>query len=443
MKVLFYFFTAILLLAACNQESTVGSDLLGDETISVDFTDTVSVTALTLIDDAVITFRDASTYDDRTFMVGQLDDPVFGKSTAITYFTPALRGFFPNDTTIQSIDSVVLSLPLDLLGRYGDTLEVHTVRAHQLTDPFILDDDQDTLFSDFCSLEYDSQPMGMTTSSIRERDSIAIYDPTADSLINVSSRLRLPLESDIWDEIWMDPLNHESDSSTLSFIKGFALTSEDVTNSMFGISLDVSSPSYLEWYYVDTSGTQRLYLMDVGALRHNCYEHDFTGTEVEQAIGVPGLEKTYIKSMGGVYTEYDLTNVLNITDGLINSAFLELFVEMPDDEFYLADRVIASYVTEDGDDRVLEDIFVGSEFGGGADVFFGGGLVSEVIDGVTVMKYKLNITSHITSLINKRITNTKIDIRIFPSQERPTRSVLYSPEHPVYPSQLKLVITNP
>ena len=433
----------LMLLIACNQESTVGADLLGDETIEVQFTDTIELEAVTKTNASVTTFINRSNFNNRTYLIGSIDDPVFGKSTSTTYITPTYP-VTPRFPEIAILDSVVMSLPLDTFGLYGDPEYLHTIDLFQLTDAFTVDSDVDTLKSDMCDLQFDDTPLATLESKVDERQDIKIYNPTVDSAITVSPQIRFRLDDNnaLWDQLAMDTSKHSSNDSLINFLKGFALQSRDAQNSMFGIRLNEEAPAYIEWYYQDTSAQAQLYLMNLGRVRHSCFTHDYSTTEVEQAIDMPNTEKTFLQSMSGVTTEYDLSNVLDVNGNLINSAVIEIFAEDSADEFGPVENIIVSYTDENGSELVIADLLTGQAVGD-VTLFFGGALGSSVVNGTTVRKYDFKLTSHIINLVRGVVTNPKIKISAFLKEQRPTRSVLYSPTHPVYPAKLKLILTNP
>jgi len=442
-RAIFACFAIVLFLTACNKESTVGADLLGDETIDVTFTDSIEITAQTIKGDPVITYRNSAIFNNRTYLIGQLNDPVFGKTEAITYFTPTLSNTQFSFPAMAIIDSVVMSLPLDTLGQYGDTSEIHLIDLFQLQEPFIIPDGRDTLMSDFCDLNLEGTAFKTISSSVKEREVLRIYNPTVDSNIVVTPQLRMRLDdvSDIWEKISKDTLLNATDELLLDTLNGFAIRS-NALNSMFGIRLNSEAPAYIEWYYQDTASVKRLYLMNLGELRHSCFTHDYTGTEVGQSFDQASLEKNYTQSMAGVITEYDLSNVLDLPDDeLINDAVLEIFIEDSADEFYPIENLSVTYTSDNGNNVVIEDLFIAQDLAAG--VFYGGSLSSAVVNGVTLNKYDFKITSHVINLVRGVVTNPKIKISAVPKPQRPSRSVLYSPLHPEYPAKLKLILSNP
>jgi len=437
------FVAALFLLAACNQESPVGANLLGDETIDVTFIDSIEVSAVSLYDDPSVTFRNGGLFNDRTYLLGSLNDPALGKSFSSLYVSPGLLSVFPS---MRRIDSVVMSLPLDTLGFYGDTTQMHNISVHRLIDPFRVEGSGDTLFSDMCDFEVEMDPLGSVQQAFFPRKDVSFFNPEADSIVPGPPQIRIPLESPIWDEIRADTSFQASDTALINFAKGFRITSEGADNSMLGIDLtDRSSQSYLQWYYVDTANMSRVYLMDVGRFRHNCFEHDRSGSDVEAAINAAtDAENNYLQSMGGVITEYDLSNVRSLdSDRLINSAVLEIFAENGPDGYAPGNIILASYIDENGDEVFIEDIAAG---GSNPNFLFDGSIRPIVVNGQTIQKYNLLLTAHVISLVRGKIENPKLRVRLVPSGgtgQRPTRTVLYSPTHPEFPVKLKLTLSKP
>ena len=143
-----------------------------------------------------------------------------------------------------------------------------------------------------------------------------------------------------------------------------------------------------------------------------------------------------------------MADVLSVDqDQLVNSAELEIFAQNGTDEFYPGDAVFAYYIDDNGEEVEITDITV---TGTASNLVFDGTLRSTVEGGQSIQKYNLIITSHVIAILRGEIENTKIFIRIVPQTEvldqpgqRPTRTVLYSPNHPEFPVSLKLILSNP
>jgi len=106
-------------LFSCNEDISVGSSLLEDGAIEIDYTDSIRLEGQTIEADPVVVYRSAISFTGSTYLLGNVDDPVFGRSSAEVYFSVGLfNNQFPAFDTLQ-IDSVVMNLPLDTLGQYG------------------------------------------------------------------------------------------------------------------------------------------------------------------------------------------------------------------------------------------------------------------------------------------------------------------------------------
>ncbi len=114
-------------LISCNEEISVGSSLLDDNSIQIEYTDSVELSGYSVYSDPVVVFRNTSSFGNRLFLLGNIQDPVFGQSTADIYVSlNIVDQNFPLFDTLK-IDSVVLSIPLDTLAQYGQDGVVHDI----------------------------------------------------------------------------------------------------------------------------------------------------------------------------------------------------------------------------------------------------------------------------------------------------------------------------
>ena len=85
MKKNFFLLFAILTISAiylsCDETAIVGSGILDDESLDYNFNDTTTIHTRTILGRPVNSGRLSA----NTFMVGALDDPIFGKSTSDVY----------------------------------------------------------------------------------------------------------------------------------------------------------------------------------------------------------------------------------------------------------------------------------------------------------------------------------------------------------------------
>ncbi|MBT8191719.1 MAG: DUF4270 domain-containing protein [Bacteroidia bacterium] len=425
----------IFILGSCGDSIQLGSTLLEDPNISVSFTDTFHLKAKTISSDVPPTFRNSASFGGKTYMVGAVNDPVFGYYGSVSYFTTSLISSFP-DFSNASFDSIVLSLPYDSVGFYGNKNEEHLFELYQLSELFEVESG-DTLYSDMV-LEYDENPLSQVSIVTNYNDSIALYSPVVDSIVPAIPQLRMHFDTSFWSPVARDTLNNESNEALNNYLKGFAIKSVNAENSMVGFDLGNTSQALIEVYYTIGDTAKNIYFIDIGTFRHSTFEHDFTGTPVGSVTDIEGSDETlYLQSMAGTNVSFDLSGV-EISDEIINKAVLEITVSQHDEQYEPITQLLASYINDEGRLNVIEDASPAY-----LSFLFDGALKSTVIDGITYNRYEMVITNHLKNIMSGQIDKPEIVITGLGKQERPNRSVLFGPSHPEFPAILKIITTNP
>lgn len=181
--------------------------------------------------------------------------------------------------------------------------------------------------------------------------------------------------------------------------------------------------------------------------RFSNFEHDYTGSPVEQFID--GTEEAgdslfFVQGMAGLNGTIDISAVQQYSGFLINKAEIELTVaEMPeyDLENYPPISIYgANYELESGSLLAIQDLDLIREFGFEA---FGGELFEEEINGEKVMKLKFNVTNHVKNYIENPMIGSKIVLNSLFDSETPNRTVFYGAGHSKYPAKLNISFTKP
>lgn len=444
MKQFLYLFLSIwVLLLACNDPILIGSELLTEEQLGVDFTDNLAVTAKTITGEPSITFRQlsGSSYAAQTYMVGATDDAAFGKSESVTYFSPAIVRSYPSFST-HPIDSVVMTLPLDSLGFYGDLEAIHNIELRAITQSLetnIDADPVDTLLSNEM-VEVESEIWASASKVITYKDStlVSTYDDELDTMINLAPELRLKLNKLFWTDLAGTVLDTLTQDEFELAVPGFELRSVDAENSMFAVNLaynanTFSSPANINIYYRQDDSIKIVYRMPLGRYRHSEFTNDYTGSELQASIDDPtSSDLLYIQSQAGTSIEVDLSEVINVEDKILNYGELQMTV-MPEDEdlFQPAVAIVPWYRNEDG--RLVE-------VGGSAT---DPPLYETYSAGTRSLRYTLDLTLHLNQIKSGAITNSKIILIPVSKAQRPHRSIILGPDHPVDPMKLNLILTKP
>lgn len=438
---LFIFILVIgCLCVSCNKEVTIGSDIIEDQPIGIDFNESIDISAETVFGDPGVMYRNSVNLTRRTYLLGELDDPNFGKTSSTVFVTPRISDNVPDFTT-ATLDSVVMVLPYDTLGQYGDLDAIHELSVHRLQediDLFTID----TLLSDFC-FDYDPTPIISYSFNPEPRDSTDVYSPFVDSVVTILPQIRIRLDDALWNNLLLDTLNTETTQSLVNIVKGYAIKSVPNGSNMYGINLSATSPAGIEVFYTDS--IDRVFTFDLSAtvqaeeeslVKHNCFQSDYSGSVVESVIGDNSSELNYMQGLQGFDVVYNLSDVLSLEDQFVNYAVLELFAEKVDGVEPL-NVLIAAY--RDSNNNLIRIRDITSSAGG----FFNSSVQEVDVDGITVLKHEIVITNHVIDLINGAVDNTSLTILANNKNENPKHTVFYSPNHPTYPASLKLITTKP
>ncbi len=270
---------------SCSDPSVVGSNLLSDENIDVNFTDTVALTSKTIPGDSVATYRSSISFNGRTYLLGTLDDTYFGQSESILYLGLSNISAIPQFAEDQ-IDSVVLALAYDTLGAYGNRSGQHMITVHQMNtrlNSALAEGEVDTLFSNQY-FEFDPAPIGSESVTPDYLDSVTIFSPFEDTLVRLQPQMRIRMDLDFWETILLDTLKTESDSAFQESVKGLALVSVPLESSMIGFNLSSASGTThsVLVYYTDEDSVKTTFTFDAGgSIRHNYFKHSYGGAFLE------------------------------------------------------------------------------------------------------------------------------------------------------------------
>ena len=432
---LYFLLFASLFIGACEDPIQLGAGLVDSEVKDPEFTDTLELVVRTVEGEPPITYRNSTSFSSTRYLLGSIQDPVFGRYSSETYFNTYLSTSFP-DLRDAIIDSVVLVITLDSTAQYGNEEEIHTIEVFQLSEELDVEAG-DTLKSDL-KLDYDNSALGSFTGRVSHQDSLTIFNPSNDTLIRIASQLRVPMDTTFWSPVARDSSINKDNDALAEYLRGFALVSSNAQNSMIGLLFEGSSSRY-DIYYTVADTAKRVFSAFNGTIRHSYFEHDYAGTEVETAIGDSTIQEyIYLHGMGGVNLEFDLRPLLVLGDSVvINSAEIELTVVEPDPIYPPVSRLLASYFN-DGQLFVIEDIGLSSDFR-----YFDGGLDEINIGGVKYNQYNMGVASHLNNLLEGTVTDSTMVVSVFSTQEQARRSVIYGPKNAIQPARLKLIITKP
>lgn len=383
-----YFLLAIIcasiIITSCKEPDDIGIDLV-EEQLSTSSFDTLTLKAHSELEDSL------RTDETSISLLGRIDDPIFGPTTANLYTQCYLESSEPDFGNNPVADSLVLCLKVDSL--YGDSSLPHTFKVYEIDEEFKYDED----YYSFSNLDYKDEKLGQKTIALSS---------TADSLVigedTVPFHHRVKLNTTAGNDLAQALLNQQGSSnladneSFVEYFKGLYIKTSNSTagNSLFYVNL-VSKYSKLTLYYNDS--LQFDFPININCARFGQFEHDYEqGNSVfkQQVISgdtTLGDSLLYLQPLAGVITNVKIPYISTLSDKNIALNKAELIV--PPDKNYLGNNDPLPYrlyllKKDEGSYnyiRIVDDAPEGTL----------GGYYYDSKD-----YYQFNITRHIQNLIN-------------------------------------------
>lgn len=444
---------ASLFILSCNDPSSIGSDLLDDDLLNVESTDTFTVIAQTIPGvDSILTYKAGELTND--VYIGRLEDPIFGNQTFDGFFSPGLSAVIPSfydsdNNAFVTVDSVVMIVNVDTTLYYGDKDAIHNV------DVFVLDEEPD---SD--DEYYSNQDLSVNMTPIGENLEFKMnFDKFTYSFDNDTTTtepsIRLKLDNSFGEMIVMDTAAVKNDTLLRKIVPGFKIVNRP--NESAVISMDLSTKSLsdvgnkLFIFYTDT--ISKSYNFTLGGVRHIYNEKDIAGSDLEQSFNSTetGDSVLYIQGYGGadVKLEFPTARFEALGNVLIKKAELEVTIpsEHAEDDVFSPMRIIYidSEDSEDGErSRVIDLINAGNAQA--IDRAFGGNLQEERDENEELIRrfYNFNLTAYFQNLMAENTMETGALYLEAASPELIIgRSLLNGPGHSTYPMKLKITYSIP
>lgn len=439
---LIFAFAITLLSYGCNDPITIVNT--PDEEIDIIYTEAYQVDTKTIEGEISSTYNLGVNF--RTYLLGELDDPIFGKSTSnINVELDFLVGIPDFENAV--LDSAVLIMQYDTLGFYGDTTATYNIEVRQLTEIM----NADTLNSDTV-WSVDPTIIGSRTIIPSVSDSIIINNHLAEGEPQkIGPELRIPMEDDFGQMIIdADDSNYLSSESLLDFINGLQITATTDKSAMMGLNLNdlnnLSGLNKLRIYYT-TPDTTEVFDFSFTARTASTFTHDFSGAQIEGYLtdeNHNGDDFAFFQGMSGVEAEFSFPNLDELKDRIINNAELVYYsIADPNEVNIINDPIDIStltYVNEDGERTLTTDATLGINPGPYSTVL-GGNL--ELIDQANgIYRTTVNLTSHVNTVFNSDNLTTNVILTPLQRSERSSRSIIFGSGNPQYKPVLKITYTN-
>ena len=155
----------LFIFPSCTKPTLIGAELFENNTLNVQFTDTVTLKAFSEKPDSVVTFSanwSTSSSGDAHYgsmLLGCFKDPTFGASKAYIYTQLEPKDSVNYPANVVKVDSVAMYLPYNRAYVYGDTTQPLTLSIYRLTEGFALNAIQ------YSTKKYASEPQPLFTAT--------------------------------------------------------------------------------------------------------------------------------------------------------------------------------------------------------------------------------------------------------------------------------------
>ncbi|MCP3929732.1 MAG: DUF4270 domain-containing protein [Bacteroidetes bacterium] len=425
---------------SCTDPTELGVDLLKNDQANIGLVDTLTIKASTVVGDSIRTFDALAQLS--SYLCGSFDDPIFGNTNASIYVQALVQSSSPDFTDFQ-LDSMVLVLPYDTLGIYGDTTQMYGIDVFRVIEDM---NNEESHYSDE-TFETEDMPLASAEFIPRPRTSVEVIKYVSETDTDTVSfpHLRIPLPLSFGEELLsLDTSVYKDDDDFLAIMKGMRISASKNTAGMLSFYLMTAEAGITAYYTINDIPAQFIFQVGQSAgLKMVHFDHDYEGSFIEKYISEPSSGGSdsllFVQSMAGVNTKIEIPYISSLGDIIINNAELE-FAAMTisgDDETLFAplEQIILSTKEEEGNLVIIDDIkYSGSSFPDGF-----GGKVQEREDGGSWF-YTMNISYHLQDVVDGK-ENPILFLSAFPKPERASRVVLAGPDNPDYGIKLRITYT--
>lgn len=445
---LIFTFAVTLLGYSCNDPLTI--ELPEKDDIEIIYSDTFSVNSKTIQGEISSTYDLGINYN--TYLLGALDDPIFGKSTSDIYLELAFAGTLPNFKD-ASVDSTILIIEYSTDGFYGDTTATYNVEVRRMVEQMSGD-------STLSTKTWDLDPTVIGSRSIipNKFDSISINNHTVPGeTIKVGPQLRIPMTMEFGQLlIDADSTNYVDSDALLEFINGLNVSATTSSSSMMGLNLsdvtNFSGNNKLRVYYntpdgVLTPDSTKVFSFSFTSRTASTFVHDTQGTPLEDYLADEDFnndDKAYFQGMSGVETQIDFPSVEELRDKIINKAQLTFYSVSDPTEVNVINTPVQlatlTYIDSNGDRTLTSDATFGINTGPYGTILGG---VPELIDETNgIYKTTVNLTNHLHTVFSQEGVSPSVILTPLQRSERSSRTIIFGSGSDQYQPVLEITYTN-
>ncbi len=438
---------ALLSAPGCTDPTAIGAELLEEDQVGTGFTDTVSIEGRTIQGDTVRTYGPNGWLD--AFFLGNMVDPVFGRTKAAIYSSPTLYLDFTTLNTINPkfaddahLDSIVLVLPYKLDRCYGDfSSDQFSVDVLELFEGV----DAAGTYTNEDSIEFINGVVLGSSVFTPNFDSIQVIDypgGVPDTL--EYPHLRIPMSTQFGERLLQsDSLDFVSDSAFWNIFKGLKIRANTDTKGMLAFNLnpndDTRGGIYVYYTEADTLKKHYQFPFTYTSPTFGQFKNEYKGSAVEPFLQLGSQEDSllFVQGTQGLFARIRFPNLSGLSGLVVNKAELvanlatldgdDLDAYEPGTQLYMSVFNSTENTYDPITDIVLADL--------SAPVVFGGQLTDNGSGKPKV--YRFNLSTYFQDMIDG---DAEPVVYIYLSGRRSTanRSVLYGPSHPLYPMKLNL-----
>ena len=439
-----------LLIVKCTDPSVIGGNLVEDELINLQSSDTFTISAKTIPGDSILVYDNESGLRSLLrYLVGKIEDPVFGSTEVLSYGQLRMEA---ENRRIEdySIDSVVLTLVYSDGGFYGDPGTTMDLEIFELQESLT---SLDTIYSNQYFEEALNPIGGLYDYLPKPQEPFIQIDSSGGSIdtLELDPRVRIKIDHSFGEKILdLDSVYLSTNEMFLSMINGISIRAGSSVDQILAFDL-LNQDTELTIYFKEEDSKKqfKLFFSDE-SVKSMHYELDYTAAIVSDFLSNPekGDSLLFVQGNAGTNIEFNFPHLNTLNDVLINSAELELIfadlVDLDTIAFPPMQYLNMKYRDDDGrlievPDKALSDALTGFNF---ESKYFGGYLEEweDNVSGMKMYRYRFNLSTYIQELVDQNtVPNLYIESRLQPIDV--SRSVVFGPGHSKYPMKLRLTYT--
>jgi hypothetical protein len=441
----------VLLALSCNKSSTLGSDLFTGEKLNVDFTDSLKINALSEAFDSTQVTSSTGVGLVDSLLVGDLADPVMGRTEARIYCQFTNQTDSVPDFTKIDADSILIVLGYSYTRVYGDTTKPFNIGVYRVTDamPTTTVYSNKRLATQALALKkqiFFPQPTTKIVDYVKYKTATTPQRDTTDTL-TLSPRVRINLGATLLSEIskW-DTMRLKNFKNEL---KGLEIRAESTTDAMLNFNLSPNSIAGIYLYYHDKGDNtrkQKAYKFPLTASRFNNFKHGYSSGIAGAYINTPAKnDRLFMQGMAGPNIKLEFPNIKNLGKAVVNKAEIE-FTVVNDDKSNLL-PAIDQAIARTAQLGAIDDLFLDDAFRSGADgrngnkmTISGGFPRTETVNGETVKKYYFNVSAQLQGILDGKKGNSLYIVPHY-KEEKGSRVMFYGTTAPKYRAKLNVYYT--